>query len=418
MTIKIKNNVFFLFHLVVYIFIINADYIYGSFANKFYLYNLRNILFIQLLVTLFFNFILNKKQQIVINNTMVYSLFFLLYMFLSWGFISPARDYGGLKLIGCAFGFFLAIIPNLMNYNYIDIKKFFNVYLILNLLLVVLMLVVNDVSNYSLNSRLQIGEINPIWLARLFGEIIILIIFILNNKFTSLLKYSLLTLLVFGIVFTGSKGPLFSLILALCFVNITTFKIRINKVVFLKKYLYLILLVMGMFIFIKYILLKAFSLEYLTERFIISNSESSYGEYSRIYLYKKAFEYFTEKPIFGNGLGAFGYLHNGYDTRDYPHNMILESLSELGLVGSILLGIPIVLTTFKFFKFIKVKDGLYLRLSMTLFLYYLFNSLVSGDFGFGNIRLFIFMGILNYIYILISNLYQDNGRLTKRIING
>ena len=51
-------------------------------------------------------------------------------------------------------------------------------------------------------------------------------------------------------------------------------------------------------------------------------------------IFKDAFHF-----LFGYGIGSFGTLFNGYDGRLYPHNMILETWFELGLIGIIILGL-------------------------------------------------------------------------------
>lgn len=57
--------------------------------------------------------------------------------------------------------------------------------------------------------------------------------------------------------------------------------------------------------------------------------------HTRIASYKIAWEMFSESPIIGKGLGSF----NGYNNLEwtkiqkYPHNIILEILSEMGILG-------------------------------------------------------------------------------------
>ncbi|TYR72626.1 O-antigen ligase family protein [Rossellomorea vietnamensis] len=400
MAIRISSYLIF-FHFFIFSFIINADYVYGLVAERFYLYNLRNILFSFLIFSIALR-ILSYRKQIILNKNMIFVILFFVYIFLSWGISSPAPGYGMYKLMGCALAIFLAFIPNLMNYTYLDIKKFYRFYLYFNLILILFMLSLSENLFSTLNTRLIIGEINPIWLSRFLGEVIILLLYLFNNRLSVWLKYILVAALFVGLVFTGSKGPILSLIVAVSIVNISTLSLKIKKTVLLKKYFSFALLFLGFIVLLRYVVFKLFSFDYLASRFIISNSESSYGEYSRSHLFEKALEFSYQSPFFGNGLGAFGYLYRGFDVRDYPHNMLLEVLSELGLVGLILITVPIVLTFIKFYKFSRNQNCLYLKLSMVLFIYYLLNSLVSGDLGFSNLKLFLFMGIINYIFIMLS----------------
>ena len=49
-----------------------------------------------------------------------------------------------------------------------------------------------------------------------------------------------------------------------------------------------------------------------------------------------ATEVIRENPLFGVGLGAYGVEAYGADYNVYPHNLLLESASELGLPSIIL----------------------------------------------------------------------------------
>jgi len=54
---------------------------------------------------------------------------------------------------------------------------------------------------------------------------------------------------------------------------------------------------------------------------------------------------FTEKPLLGHGLGGYyieGMSQPGWG--HYPHNLILELLSEMGMVGAMLFLLPLLLS--------------------------------------------------------------------------
>jgi len=66
----------------------------------------------------------------------------------------------------------------------------------------------------------------------------------------------------------------------------------------------------------------------------------------RIYLYEYAIDLFKEKPIFGIGWRKYSELSVGVinvDRGSHPHNIYLQLLTELGLIGFILFMIPIIL---------------------------------------------------------------------------
>lgn len=75
------------------------------------------------------------------------------------------------------------------------------------------------------------------------------------------------------------------------------------------------------------------------------------------------------KFVFGEGIGSFGILYTGVDGREYPHNIYLEVLFELGVIG---------LIPFLFFTIVPFwyrRNAFY----MALMLYFFLNALKSGD---------------------------------------
>lgn len=75
------------------------------------------------------------------------------------------------------------------------------------------------------------------------------------------------------------------------------------------------------------------------------------------------------KFVFGEGIGSFGILYTGVDGREYPHNIYLEVLFELGLAGLI----PFIF--FTIVPFWYKRNAFY----MALMLYFFLNALKSGD---------------------------------------
>lgn len=73
--------------------------------------------------------------------------------------------------------------------------------------------------------------------------------------------------------------------------------------------------------------------------------------------------------IFGEGIGSFGILFTGVDAREYPHNIYLEVLFELGIFGLI----PFLLFTLIPFWY---KSKTFYKVFL---IYYFLNSLKSGD---------------------------------------
>jgi len=104
---------------------------------------------------------------------------------------------------------------------------------------------------------------------------------------------------------------------------------------------------------------------------------------------------FCEKPLLGHGLGGYyieGYSYPGSGT--YAHNVILELLSETGILGIILLTIPLIKSgrNYSFRKLVaqRTRNGAaLLPVMLTLFL----QALVSFELS-TNIWLFSFFAVL------------------------
>ncbi|WP_293026657.1 O-antigen ligase [Natronococcus sp.] len=100
--------------------------------------------------------------------------------------------------------------------------------------------------------------------------------------------------------------------------------------------------------------------------------------------------------LFGEGLGAWPVLIDpGYDTRYYPHNIVLEVLFELGLVGLVLL-----CALFGYALLNVARDWIdhggatHVVLGI-LFVYMLVNVMVTGDLN-DNRFLFAIVGVMAY----------------------
>lgn len=103
--------------------------------------------------------------------------------------------------------------------------------------------------------------------------------------------------------------------------------------------------------------------------------------------------------LFGSGIGSFGILYAGEDVRLYPHNIILETWFELGVIG------VIILLLFFLFYINKIKLN---SPSFYIFFYLLLNSLKSSSL----VDLRIMFGILACLIVFTNQLkyseYRDN----------
>jgi len=89
--------------------------------------------------------------------------------------------------------------------------------------------------------------------------------------------------------------------------------------------------------------------------------------------------------LFGYGLGSYGIFYNGFDGREYPHNMILEIWVETGLIGIFLFSIFLIYTCSK-----SLRHNPFVWFVLFLFLNAMkSNSLVDLRLFFGFLALLV-----------------------------
>jgi len=115
----------------------------------------------------------------------------------------------------------------------------------------------------------------------------------------------------------------------------------------------------------------------------------------RVDLWEMAWEVWRAKPVIGGGLGILAALRGTPDVRCYPHNLVLELLSELGLLGAFLFGMLVIVAV----KALGPVDVLgrdpWRMLVAMLFANAMLNALVSGDIP-DNRFLFAVLGLMTF----------------------
>lgn len=204
----------------------------------------------------------------------------------------------------------------------------------------------------------------------------------------------LISILIIALYTSGSRGPLLSVIVALLFVFISVFDIN-NGFVMFKNYWNKILLVSILVIGLSLGLYSNGLLDTTTERLALLLNIYDMGDSAstRISLYNDAISLWIDNPVWGVGIGGFPILAGYSDERVYPHNLVLEVLVEMGLIGFILLFVffQFCVTTFNnVYKSTKTPTLLVLQ---TIFIVSLLNAMVSGDIN-DNRLLFSCTGLL------------------------
>jgi O-antigen ligase len=105
-----------------------------------------------------------------------------------------------------------------------------------------------------------------------------------------------------------------------------------------------------------------------------------------------AWKLWLTAPLTGAGAGSFAYHYPANQLRVYPHNMLLELLSELGVIGLALWTVMLVIA---FGGFIK-RGGWRRSLSVVVLGFFTFaiaNAMISGDIV-SNRHVFTSLGLL------------------------
>lgn len=247
------------------------------------------------------------------------------------------------------------------------------------------MFALKSIHEVSISNRLDIGNVSSIWINRSMFELFLLsyCLRICFNKKICLLLIFMSLLITYT---TGSKGGVISFLLVLC-LN------YLNNVSFRQKVI-MILLVLSSIITLFILLPKD---GYIFQRFfsaVPENTSVENFEESRVVVWPESINKILnedfESLIFGNGIGSFPVFYYGYnyDSRSYPHNIVLEILIENGLLFLLV----ILYILWKILR--KSKSPLFL-----LFYYYLLNAAFSGDLLLNEyVFLYLFLSIVHNKY--------------------
>ncbi|HQI97777.1 MAG: O-antigen ligase family protein [Syntrophaceae bacterium] len=261
-------------------------------------------------------------------------------------------------------------------------KQFFPLTILYALLLYGYSLVNPSVEVYNLWTnpveRVTIEKTNPIWLARSFATGSLCFLLLQNSPKWS--SYAGLLLFIPGILLTGSRGPLISLFLIASLWGMYRW-FKSGKTLIVGTVLICAIIPITIIVFVQY-------QEALDRYFHRGTQKSMLLESGRLQGVMTALEEFSFAPMLGRGLGKYGTvagIERKYITPQkvvavYPHNVPVEILAELGLIGFVLF-------------LIALRPGKWMfdlsnRYVYFFFLSFLF-SLTSGDMT-ANSGLFIF----------------------------
>jgi O-antigen ligase len=144
----------------------------------------------------------------------------------------------------------------------------------------------------------------------------------------------------------------------------------------------------------------------LSEMILLSRGESGSGSGAkRLGFYSRTLAAIPDNFWLGQGIGSWSVFYYGRDTRDYPHNLFLETTFEEGVVGEVLLLLFLCLlamATRRMLKTTKLQYGVLAG----LLIYCVSVSMFSGDLDDNRI-LWLWAGITMAI---CRNAYLENRR--------
>lgn len=184
--------------------------------------------------------------------------------------------------------------------------------------------------------RMTIEGMNPIWLARSFA-LAGVCLFLLPIK-SNIVRGLGLVLVVTGILPTGSRGPLIALCITLA-VWLVSSSERVGVRVFIS-------VISAGVLTVSALLFAGDRVETAVNSYFSRGQNQGFVEESgRPMLFMRAIDDFMSSPVVGVGLGEFGqtgmrrsnvHSRNSSNLGYYPHNIIMEILAELGVLGVIL----------------------------------------------------------------------------------
>jgi O-antigen ligase len=264
-------------------------------------------------------------------------------------------------------------------------------------------------TNSSTTGFIGIDGENYLSTARLIGLGAMLL---MANYFYGKNKLSTVVLLIihgFALLATGARMPLIAFILIFLIMTFRGIRYEKGIIYYTKNTKYILILFMLVVIAATFIMKSGvFSTTISRLEVLFTEHNGGNSANGRIERYKVALEMFKNHPVFGCGIGSFPLFFSSIDSRDYPHNIFLELLSETGMVGFLVFICSVTIAITRFYK--ANKNNKYNILCIAIFISFLYmflNAMISGDIN-DNRLLFTFIALSSILPILSSRNTQVN----------
>lgn len=247
-------------------------------------------------------------------------------------------------------------------------------------------------------------EIDPNYQSALLLIGISISLYYLINKNHWIYSFIFLTINLYSIMMSGSRGGLIGFFIILVVTIIIYFK-KIN----FRKLIYFLFIGIIAFFTIKQIIYNYLPGTIYSRLFDLSTYEGGSG---RIFIWENAFELFSKGvyPLIGAGWGSF-YGYN--DIYSVVHNTFLSMLVEVGLLGFLLFFVPIIKASHKNFKY---GEYLSIMILVSAFVSCLFLDAINARFFWNSIMiLFIIYNFASSKQKILNN--KSKVFVTSDLIN-
>jgi len=213
-----------------------------------------------------------------------------------------------------------------------------------------------------------------------------------------------LPLLSAGLIASASRGPMVSLAIALL---LTAFWFARQHFSAIRIWVAALLIgsCVASFFYLRHVDPDKYNAK-LSEMIQLSSGHSAQGSGAkRLDFYSRTLAAIPDNLWLGQGVGSWSVFYYGRDTRDYPHNLLLETMFEEGAVGALLLLMFLSFQAIAIRRMLAATDFQYGVLA-GLLLYCVSVSMFSGDLDDNRI-LWLWSGI---ILAVCRNAYLQSRR--------
>ncbi|HET6467920.1 MAG TPA: O-antigen ligase family protein [Geminicoccaceae bacterium] len=203
---------------------------------------------------------------------------------------------------------------------------------------------------------------------------------------TWLVAAGLFVLFNYALMIVGARSPLLFMAIVLLLPTLLAFGFRGHRLEMHRGQIWVAAIFLAAVLALNYILVFGGGSWTLTRMQTLFGALTSDGgardgsASARLDYWDHTIRYWAAAPIFGRGLGSFPILYLGIDIRSYSHNLVLETLMELGIIGLALLLLSLAPVLWTLSARRLRREPVLLCLLM-LFLHSLMFSMVSVDLG-------------------------------------